>query len=217
MEAHEGDRVWSIGSIRRLFNGEARYVAKDATGREFEGTATSPTAFELRSKAEEGGAPLHTILDVIQLERAIDAIQEFPVKVAAQLRVKMGLTDEEIEGILRAKAITGTDAWRLIDKAVRLVAAIEGARAEEVDVDREGGKRKAVCWRCMERPVQRAGHDCGAKCPALVDGAARPKRDDLGNWNLERLIDTQDKGSVPGSKYASNMESPVGLIVGAAS
>lgn len=48
----------------------------------------------------------------------------------------------------------------------------------------------------------------GSECDSCLNDESRPgpKREDLAEWDLERLIETQAEGAVPGSKVHSNRE-----------
>lgn len=212
MKADTTDAPWSAHTIRLLLDGETRYVATDATGREFEAVATGMTADDMRQAAYEGGPPT-MVLDAVQLERAIRDLDDPGIRAAMLLRMRFHahhLTDHNIQDLLWSHMGEDRPAHVLIKKGIDLIAQDERARGVEVAVE---ARRKRVCWRCLTRQVRTAGDDCGARCPALVDKAARPKRKSIDDMSLQDLIASQQRGSVPGSEWARKNEVPVGLTI----
>lgn len=206
------DAPWSANTIRLLLYGETRYVARDATGREYEAVATGRTADDLRQSAYEGGSP-EQVLDATQLDLAIDRIDDPGVKAAMKLRAMHHpheLTDNDIDDML-APYGEKRPAHQLIKRGIQLITHGEAMRA--VEVDRRHPSTGPVCWRCLRTRVTLAGDDCGDTCRALKDNKARPQRQSIDNWSLDELVKSQHKGTVPGSEWIRKNEVPVGLTI----
>lgn len=165
-EVRAADQPWSPTKIRTLIEGEAVVTITDATGREYEERREGPTAYELRCRVLDKG-DVDTLLDLIQLDTAIDSIDDDVVRHAMIAVTVHGLPIDAA----RDWSGRGRPGHQLINRGIELVRRHERARrSDRVRVGREGGD--PVCYRCTVRRVAKIGMLCSPTC----DGLSRADR-----------------------------------------
>jgi hypothetical protein len=220
----EDDNTWSSEKIRGMIEGEVVLSSKTSSGEPVDWFVEVQQAFEQRCRTVDGHASVEDLLDVMQLTKAVNAIQDLEVKAFMAAAMALGCTDawtcdREVRNAGLRTTSRSTEA--LFERGIKLVLLHERSRRSLLRRVRAhiGQSDEAVCWRCLKNPVTRIGDECGTECPAIAVSRRTGKRREIEDMSVEELVATQEESperndwhaTIPGGAYYRKMVKAGGL------
>lgn len=201
-EVRNLDAPWTLEKVLLMIYGEAVRVVEDDAKRQHEIIVEGLTAFEQRMMALDHGRP-DWMLEVIQLEQAIDSLHDEELRDLLRIVTRMGEDPHNAADLMKelGKRSTNRDPLRMVERGAELIRRHERNRQSLLRRVRAslGLRDTPVCWRCLKVAVDRIGHDCGADCPALKEpGKPGPKRkfDPAQPTPVDQITDEQREAEI---------------------